>query len=136
MGNMTNTGDVGDISTEGPITEQTERAEFTTGPFTCLDLEMNQPSGKIIQVGAAVGNLLTGDVYERLRIYVQIDEPLDARISTLCRITQEQLNTGTSLIDAYRQVAQLHTRHQSFVNAVTWGGDDTGELQKQVWEKI
>lgn len=110
--------------------------------FTSLDLEMNTPKvpntvGKIIQVGACIGDITTGAVFERFRRYVQIDEPLDERIAALTNITQEQLDTlGVSLLQAYTEVAALHKKHDSFINSLTWGGDDSSELQKQVWEKI
>ena len=38
--------------------------------LTCLDLELNQPSGKIVQIGAVIGDTQTGEIVDRIRIYV------------------------------------------------------------------
>jgi len=51
--------------------------------LTSLDLEMNQPSGKIIQIGAVVGDTATGEVSHRLRIYVNPGESVAQMITDL-----------------------------------------------------
>ena len=105
--------------------------------FTFLDLEMNQPSGNIIQVGAVTGDVITGVVLEQLRLYVQVNEPLDPEISQLTRITQAQLDEkGIPLIDAYKQVAAQHRRHNTWNSPVTWGGDDANYLLDRVFGQL
>jgi inhibitor of KinA sporulation pathway (predicted exonuclease) len=140
---MANTGDISEINTEvsytgGGVSPEKESYDgFNKTIFTSLDLEMNQPSGKIIQVGACVGDVITGEVFEKLRVYVKIDEPLDARIAALCRITQAQLDElGVPLVEAYGRVSALHRKYDTFTNALTWGGDDSGELQDQVFSHL
>lgn len=101
--------------------------------FLSLDLEMNQPSGKIIQIGACVGNLRTGEVLETYSKLVKIDEPLNPFIVKLCDITDEQLSSeGVSLVDAYQGLIELAKRHQVFCNPMTWGGGDSLELRQQL----
>lgn len=103
--------------------------------FTCLDLEMNQPSGTIIQIGAVVGNITTGEILERLSIYVHTDEILREDIVKLTKIHQEDVDNGIELIDAYRELKRMHKNHHAFVNPVTWGGGDSLELLQQLQAK-
>ncbi len=94
--------------------------------LTCLDLEFNQPSGKIIQIGAVVGDTNTGEVTHRLRVYVNPDEPVAPYITELTGITQTQIDKeGVSLHDAYLQLKEFHLKYSTFINPVTWGGGDS-----------
>ena len=69
-----------------PNETDVEAAETPT-IFTSLDLELNQPSGKIIQIGAAVGHLMTGEIIEKFSCFIKIDEALDERIIKLTGAT-------------------------------------------------
>jgi inhibitor of KinA sporulation pathway (predicted exonuclease) len=100
--------------------------------FTSLDLEMNQPSGKIIQVGAVVGNMETGEILERLSIFVNPEEELNPAIIALTKIKQEQVDSAGTLEEAYRLLKVMHEKHKSFVNSVVWGGGDSLELLQQL----
>lgn len=98
-----------------------------------LDLEMNQPSGKIIQIGIVVGSELTGEIFARERIYVKIDEPLSPYITELTGITEEDLATkGMSLLEAYRKVEAVHKEWGCAVNPIVWGGGDSKVLREQL----
>lgn len=100
--------------------------------FTALDLEMNQPSGTIIQIGAAVGNIETGEVIETLSVIINPKENLSESIVKLTGITQEQVDSGAELREGYRQLIDLHKKHNSFINPITWGGGDSAELMDQL----
>lgn len=101
--------------------------------FLSLDLEMNQPSRKIIQVGAVAGDIRSGLIYERLRIYVKIDEPLNPMITDLTGIQEAHLEgLGVTLSEAYGQLVTMHTRHKCETNPLTWGGGDSAELREQL----
>ena len=103
--------------------------------LTCLDLEMNQPSGKIIQIGAVIGDTMTGTITQRLRIYINPGEPIDPYITELCGISQDQINQeGIPLADGYRILKDFHQKHSSFINPVTWGGGDSQEIYDQLDE--
>lgn len=102
---------------------------------TSLDLELNQPSQKIIQIGACVGDLKTGEIFEELRLYVKIDEPLNPYIIQLTGVTEEHLATeGLELKTAYAAMADMHLRHDCLINPLTWGGGDSLELRQQLGE--
>jgi inhibitor of KinA sporulation pathway (predicted exonuclease) len=101
--------------------------------LTCLDLEMNQPSGRIVQIGAVVGDTATGEIVQRLRVYVNPGEPIAPFITDLCGITQEQIDKeGVTLDEAYQQLKEMHRRHTEFINPVTWGGGDSQEVFEQI----
>ena len=141
MGTMANTVDIGDITEEGVSPKDTVAAKdsyggFGSTTFTSLDLEMNQPSGKIIQVGAVVGDVHTGVILDKFRMFVRIDEPLDDRIAALCGITQEQLDHGVSLVEAYKQLSAFHLKYGSVRGALTWGGDDSTYLLERVFAEL
>ena len=104
--------------------------------LTSLDLELNQPSGKICQIGAVVGDTDTGEITHRLRIYVDPGEPIAQFITELCGITQQDIDTkGVPLKDAYLELKDFHRRHSTFINCLTWGGGDSQGVFDQLDEE-
>lgn len=106
--------------------------------FTSIDLEMNQPSGKIIQIGAVVGNIKTGEILDSLSVIVNPHEQLgtcndiETTITELTGITQEQVDAGVELEEAYLVLRDFHKKHGSFINPITWGGGDAEEVRQQL----
>jgi inhibitor of KinA sporulation pathway (predicted exonuclease) len=100
--------------------------------FTCIDLELNQPSNKIIQIGAVVGNIYTGEVLERLSIFINPKEPLNPEITKLTKICQENVDHGFTLELGYNVLKKMHERNKSFCNPITWGGGDSIEILNQL----
>jgi inhibitor of KinA sporulation pathway (predicted exonuclease) len=101
--------------------------------FTSLDLEMNNKEGKkIIQIGAVVGNITTGEILETLSIIVNPKEQLTDFIIGLTGITQNDVDNGVTLEEAYLKLKEMHLRHKSFINCITWGGGDSHELAEQL----
>jgi inhibitor of KinA sporulation pathway (predicted exonuclease) len=105
--------------------------------FLSLDLEMLPPSMKIIQVGACIGDLATGEIVETLRAYVKIDEPLSEFITSLTGITDARLHEeGTSLLDAYNKLLEMANRYKDrFPAILQWGSGDAYTLKKQLLER-
>jgi len=95
---------------------------------------MAQPSGRIIQMGAVVGDISTGKILDRFRLHINPDEQLSDYIVKLTGITQEQVDNGVSLREGYAQLCDFHARHGSFCNVITWGGGDVEEIRKQMHE--
>lgn len=101
----------------------------------CLDLELNQPSGKIIQIGAVIGDTDSGEISQRLRVYVDPGEPIAPFITDLTGITQQQIDTqGVSLKEGYNLLRAFHLQHAEFMNPVTWGGGDSQTVYDQLFE--
>ena len=126
-------------------TDQKERFRQHDIPavFLSFDLEMNQPSGKIIQIGAVAGNVLTGEIAdERFSVLVQCGEPLcttnnrltnECDIPRLTGITQEELEAhGVSLWEAYELFVDSWRRRGAAQTLLTWGFGDVRELRSQL----
>jgi len=95
-----------------------------------LDLELNQPSTKIIQVGYVIAN--PNEWLIKRSIYVNPHEKLDPRIIDLTGITQEQVDFGFELSDAYQEICRDVVSFGCFINPVTWGGGDSEHLKKEL----
>lgn len=98
--------------------------------FLALDLELNQPSGKIIQVGIAIGSMQDRrDQYITKKWYLNPGEPLDPFIIDLTGITPSDISTYcVSHQTVADELAALLREHRCFINPVTWGGGDSTEL--------
>jgi len=113
-----------------------------TDNFLALDLEMNQPSDKIIQIGAVAGNIMTGEVLETLSQLVSIDEklctdPNICDIPKLTGITEKRLEEdGIPLPEAYRKLSNFRNKHNCHRNPIVWGGDDARCLKKELMERF
>ena len=101
-----------------------------TQKFLALDLELNQPSGRIIQVGVAIGSAADRrDQYITKKWYINPNEPLDEFIIGLTGITPNDISTYcVSHETVARELGELIREHKTFVNPVTWGGGDSSEL--------
>ena len=100
--------------------------------FTSLDLEMNQPSQKIISIGAVVGNITTGEILERFHVFVNPKEVLNPFIIELTKIKQSDVDQAGDLANAYLDLKLIHEKHKSFINTITWGGGDSQEIGNQL----
>ena len=100
------------------------------GKFLALDLELNQPSGKIIQVGVAIGDKNTRfEDYVVRKWYIDPQEPISEFINDLTGITDSDIRAEAySHEHVARELSELIKEHKCFVNPVTWGGGDSVEL--------
>ena len=68
---------------------------ITTNKFLALDLELNQPSGKIIQVGVAIGDKNTRfEDYVVRKWYINPQEPISEFITDLTGITDADISAN------------------------------------------
>jgi len=110
--------------------------------FLSLDLELNQPSNKIIQIGACVGDIETGEIVDRFSIFVNPHEELgycdggensSKTITDLTGITQDQVDNGVELREAYLQLVEFAKKYETFINPITWGGGDSEAIRQQLY---
>ena len=101
-----------------------------TQKFLALDLELNQPSGKIIQVGVAIGSAQDRrEQYITKKWYINPNEPISEFITDLTGITQTDISTYClSHYTVAKELSELIREHNCFINPVTWGGGDSSEL--------
>jgi inhibitor of KinA sporulation pathway (predicted exonuclease) len=101
--------------------------------FISLDLEMNQPSNSIIQIGVAIGDIESKSIIETACIHVHQNEQITNYIQKLTGIAQQDVDNGISILDAYSQLEKLIVKHQPFINPITWGGGDSECLKQQLY---
>jgi len=94
-----------------------------------LDLELEQPSNKIIQIGACKFD--DSGIIDTFCAYVKQDEPLSEYIHKLTGITDEDLNGGTTLEEAFLALVNF-TSDCDNKQAVVWGEGDMRCLREQL----
>jgi len=108
-------------------------SNYTPNLFAALDLEMAQPSGKIIQIGMCLGDIQTGEIKEKYRWYVNPKEEITEYITNLTGITNDDIRKeGVSLKTAYEVLCDVYAQHRPFMNPLTWGGGDSQALREQL----
>lgn len=99
--------------------------------FIALDLELNQPSGKIIEIGIAIGNPTDG-ILKNTNWYIDPGEPIDESITELTGITDEVIEMdSTPLHVVAEQLTTIFANYTPFPNPVQWGGMDAHLLRKE-----
>lgn len=86
-----------------------------------LDAEYNQPSGKTIQIGAAVYNAVTGLLIEKFETFVNPGEPISEFIVELTGITDQDVYNAPNIKDAFEMLELIHAKHKCFTNPLVWG---------------
>lgn len=101
-----------------------------TKKFLALDLELTQPSEKIIQVGVCVGSIEQPESEWIKRVwYLDPKEPLSEFITQLTGITDQDIKQyAVSHEQLAQELSELIVAEQVFVNPVVWGGGDSLEL--------
>ena len=99
-----------------------------------LDLEMNQPSGRIIQVGAVLGDVTSGEIVARFSEHVLIDEVISPEIVALTGITQEAVDAAAPLDAVHARLLAWMRPFEArrVMNPLTWGGGDVETLRRQL----
>jgi DNA polymerase III epsilon subunit-like protein len=98
--------------------------------FIALDLELNQPSGKIIQVGVCAGGRLQSEEEYRIKSwYLDPGEPIAPEIVALTGIDDQLIaEQAKPHAQVAAELSAFILENDCFVNPVTWGGGDSVEL--------
>ena len=96
-----------------------------------IDLELNKPSNKIIQLGYIIANVKNKKIQKVSRIYIDPKEDLDPFISELTGIRQEMVNNNVTLEYAYNEMLKDMEKYQVTKHPIQWGLDHY-ELRKQL----
>lgn len=99
-----------------------------------FDLELNQnPNGpKIIEIGACAGCTKTGEILDRFSVFVNPNEKLEDKIISLTSITQDDVDNGTTLVDAYNQLINFARKNKCAKIPVVWGMGDGRALRSEL----
>lgn len=100
--------------------------------FCSIDLEMNQPSGRIIQIGACVGNLFTGEIFARFSQFVDPYEAIHEDITVLTGIGRNEMRGAVDLKEASMSFDSFCAVHGANQMALSWGFNDAAEINKQL----
>ncbi len=101
-----------------------------------VDLEFTQPTQKIFQIGACIGDTVTGKILGSISLYINPYEPLTDYIKNLCHVSQSQVDSGMTTAEAYDCLKRFYQSHDTFRNLLTWGCGDVEALRKAIpdWE--
>lgn len=99
-----------------------------------FDLELNQDvsGSKIIEVGACVGELQTGEIIDIYSAFVNPQQKLVEMIIKLTSITQEQVDSGTTIEMAYLGMEALARQHDCLRMPIVWGMGDGYALKQEL----
>jgi len=102
--------------------------------IVALDLELNQPSRRVVQIGAVLGNVRTGEVVSQFDLKVNPGEPFSLRIAELTGISPQEIESAPSLAEAGQALAAWLAPRDSvrLLKPLTWGGGDTETLRDQL----
>jgi len=115
-------------------------------PLIALDLELEQPytnqqtpdskldRSKIIQFGWIVFTVENGEynVLKSQRKYVNIGVPLSKFIKDLTRITDEQIESGGTLLSAYNDLVADQKDFNAIRVVRQWGGGDMEHMRMEL----
>lgn len=96
-----------------------------------IDLEMAQPSRKIIELGYVIANPKNKDIKLRRTILVNPHEQLSQEIINLTGITQADVDSGVELHEAYNMMCADINQYQCFKSVIEWSTDHI-ELRTQL----
>lgn len=98
--------------------------------YCALDLEFNQPSKRVIQIGLCMGTWGSGEPnYERAVWYVDPGEPIAEFITKLTGITDEDIRTKAKPLEQIASEVLKFLDRPRFVNPVVWGEGDARALR-------
>lgn len=94
-----------------------------------LDVEYNKPSKKTIQIGAAAFHAKSGQLLDRIEMFVDPGEPIDPYITGLCGITNSDVSGAQNIREAYETLKLFHKKHKCFKNPLVWGSGADNDSQ-------
>jgi DNA polymerase III alpha subunit (gram-positive type) len=96
-----------------------------------LDCEFNQPSGKLIQVGAVCFQP-EGYIVEHYMQYVNPGEPLNPEITKLTRITEQDMTDNKHVTAAVAATSLTDFKTRLKINAIpiVWGAGKSNDVRR------
>lgn len=103
-----------------------------------IDLELNQPSRKIIQLGYVIGNVQKGTILLERSLIINPHEQLgmlsdkNMHITELTGINQEMVDNGIELSEAYKIMCEDIKKHNPTSTPVQWGMGDSECIMEEL----
>jgi DNA polymerase III epsilon subunit-like protein len=98
--------------------------------LVAVDLEMNQPSNKIIQVGAVCFQPDQGTIIETFDRFVDPKEPIAAEIVTLTGISDDDVRNKPSIAEISDEFSSFKQRLQINPIGIVWGAGISNDIRK------
>ena len=98
--------------------------------IVAVDLEMNQPSSRIIQIGAVCFRPETGELIDTFDQLVNPNEAVSSEIEALTGISNESLVGKPEIQSAAKNLAAFKSRHQISPIGVVWGAGLSNDIRK------
>lgn len=95
-----------------------------------VDLELNQPSTKIIQIGAICFQPENGEVIETFNRLVNPGEPIATEIVTLTGIRDEDVRQMPPITQAATDLSAFKKRLQASPIGIVWGAGKSNDVRK------
>jgi inhibitor of KinA sporulation pathway (predicted exonuclease) len=86
-----------------------------------LDCEFAQPSGKCIQIGAAIYSANKGELQGTFESYVNPGEPITQYITDLTGIKDSDVSSAPSILEAFLDLQLFAKKHKAWRNPLVWG---------------
>lgn len=99
-----------------------------------FDLELNQAKtgAKIIEIGACIGETYTKQVIDQYSCIVNPEEILEPTIIALAGLTQDEVNAGTNIVNAYNGMVAMVNQHECMRTPIVWGCGDGFALKREL----
>lgn len=106
--------------------------------FLSFDLELNQAStgAKIIEIGACIGETVHKEILATYSCLVNPNEALEPQIIALTGITQEEVNQGKTIEEAYLGMEQFAHNYGCVRIPLVWGCGDGHALRTELPKNI
>lgn len=95
-----------------------------------IDCEFNQPSGKIIQIGA-VAFSTTGKILDTFSVVINPEEPISEFITNLTGIDNDISSKGCDISLAYILLAEFAQKNKTSKMTIAWGNGDLKSIKDQ-----
>lgn len=95
-----------------------------------LDLELTQPTNKIIQIGAVCFDPNNGKIFETFDQFVNPGEPISKEISELTGITNDHVLFSPNIVEAAKKLTSFKDRLQFNPIGVVWGAGLSNDIRK------
>jgi len=99
-----------------------------------IDLELTQPSERIIEIGITLGKVEDRSIIETRSYFINPQEQLTDYIIDLTSIKQSDVDKAPTLSEAYGSIMSWLKSNKIHKSAIVWGGDDVRLLKEQVKE--
>ena len=96
----------------------------------CVDLEMNQPSQKIIQIGAVCFDPYNGAIFDTFNELVNPGEQISQEITELTGITNEDVSNKSSILVAATLLNSFKNRLNINPIGIVWGAGRSNDVRK------